>query len=152
MFSRPWSCMKSISRISQFRIFTNVLLLCFFFLIIGIFFHPANCGIWNTNRVIGIRSLVKVSLLLYLFQSTSLLIYNSPRTPYGSMNSWKYSMKTLTHIDSWCKIQPGSNWWAFVNDIAVPGYYTQLYIDVSWNQPNKWKYTHKTLHPLGLNL
>ena len=98
------------------------------------FCHPANCGIWNTKRaylrkVTGIRRLVYVSLLLYLFQSTSLLIYNSPRTLYGSMNSWKYCMKTLTHIDSWCKIHPGCNWWAVV---MVLLYYTQFYIEFSW--------------------
>ena len=75
--------------------------LCFFLIIIIIFCHPVNCGIWNTNRaylrkVTGITRLVYVSLLLYLFQSTSLLIYNSPRTPYGSMNSWyKYCMNIV---------------------------------------------------------
>ena len=125
-----------------------------FFLIIFIFCHPANCGIWNTNRaylkeVTGIRRLVYVSLLLYLLQSTSLLIYNSPRTPYGSMNPWKYFMKTLTHIESWCKIQPGCNWWAFVNGIVV--LYTVVYRVFVEDLPNKWKYTHKTWHPLGLN-
>ena len=104
--------------------------LCFFLIIIIIFCHRQICGIWNANiaylrKLTGIRRLIQVGLLLYLFQSTSLLIYNSPRTPYGFMNSWKYCTKTLTHIDSWCKIQPGSNWWAFVNGIAV--LYTVVY-------------------------
>ena len=155
MFYPLWSCTKSISRISQFRIFTSALFfMVFFLMIIIIFCHPVNCGIWNANRaylrkVTGIRRLVYVSLLLYLSQPTSLLIYNSPRTPYGSMNSRKYCMKTLTHIGSWCKIQPGCNWWAFVNGIAV--LYTVVYRIFVENQPNKWKYTHKTWHPLGLS-
>ena len=106
--------------------------LCIFFLIIIIIFL-----------------LIYVSLLLYLFQSTSLLIYNSPRSPYSSMNSWKYCMKTLTPIDSRCKIQPRCNWWAFVNGIAV--LYTVVYRIFVENQPNKWKYIHKTWHPLGLS-
>ena len=75
---------------------------------------------------LGLNELMhKWLLLLNLFQSTCLLIYNSQRTAYDSMNSWKYCMKTLTHIDSWCKIQPGSNWWAFVNGISVS--YTVVY-------------------------
>ena len=152
MFSPLWSCLKSMSRISQFRIM--LCFLCFFLIIIIIFCHPANCGIWNTNRaylrkITGIRRLVYISLLLYLFQSTSLLICNSPRTPYCSMNSRKYCTKTSMHIDSWFKIQPGCNWWAFVNGIAV--LYTVVYRIFVENQPNKWKYTHKTWHSLDLS-
>ena len=102
----------------------------FFLIIIIIFFVIRQIAVFEIQylrKVTGIRRLVYVSLLLYLFQSTSLLIYNSPRTPYGSMNSWKYCMKTLTNIDSWFKIEPGCNWWAFVNGIAVKILYTVVY-------------------------
>ena len=124
----------NLTYISISHIYKYFVLHVFFLIIIIIFCHPANCGIWNTNRaylrkVTGIWRLVYVSLLLYLSQPTSLLIYNSPRTQYGSMNSRKYCMKTLMHIDSWWKFSQDA-----INELLwmVLLYYTQLYIEFSW--------------------
>ena len=98
----------------------------FLFLIINIIFlSSANCGILNTNRAY-LRKVTGISKPVTLLVSVDQLI-----DLQLTLNSiWFHELRkifdeTLTHIDSWCKIQPGSNWWAFVNCIAV--LYTVVY-------------------------
>ena len=132
MFSRLWSCMKLISRISQFRIFTNVLIFKFFSNHYHYFLSSGKLrylkykwsllkeGHWYKKTAISkpVTLLLSVDHLIDLQLTSNCIWFH---------DLIRYCMKTLTHIDSWCKIQDPNDelFW------MVLLHYTQSYIEFS---------------------